>query len=195
MVLTEDTDPRLSDIEDIISLEEADLENRLGHAYTIRRADTEDLDFPQMFDWFFGAPIHLRHRKLQPIDAAEGDFVGVWLPNGEYEDWTAHQNTRWKINTNMGIFYVLGYVWWSTRENRVRLKYRYGEEDNPIPLWLKRCSILKSAIKLIETSLTMSRVSTVGEGIKHADLLHRWDEEVEKHILNNSEWVSVPYGS
>ena len=86
-------------------------------------------------------------------------------------------------------------VWWANRENRIRIKYRYGENSIENHRWVKRCTILMSSIKMIETSLTMSRISTVSEGISHSTLLDRWDKEINDMIGRNAEWSTVPFGS
>ena len=185
----QNTDPTLAQVNEIIMNEEDELDNRMGHTWKETRAITESLDLPLNFDWFFGMPIHLRHRKIREIDPTAGDFIRVLYPS-EKRDITPNENSWWRMNYEIGIIYLLGMVWYSRREKRLEISYRYG--DSEVPRWLKRATIQSTAITLMETSLSMSKI-TVQEGVDLNKIIDRWRKDVDLAIANNAEIQAISY--
>ena len=190
IVLSEDTDPKLSAVNELIMDEEDKLDNRMGHSWKEKRAIIESLDLPYKFDWFYGEPIHLKHRKIRTIDPEQGDFIRVLYPDENSMDITDKKQQWWRMNYQMGILYMLGYVWYIRREKRLQIKYRYGDED--VPRWLRRATIQSTAITLMETSLSMSKITTQ-EGVDMNRLIEKWREDIDLAIANNSELQVVAY--
>ena len=187
--ISEDTDPKKSVVDELIMQEESKLENQLGHAWKETRAITENLDLPMEFDWFFGTPIHLRHRKVRELSADADDFLRIIYPQ-ENQDILPKINDWYRMNYDLGILYMQAWVWHYRREKRIQISYRYGDTD--VPRWVKRATIQSTAITLIETSLSMSKIQTQ-EGVDLNRLVEQWRRDIDKVVENNAEIVAVPY--
>ena len=157
---TESTNPTVTTVEDIINQAEDKIDKETGHAWRIRRSGTETsvdttskydyYDAPDVYDLKEGAKIYLRHRKIATLNAGEGygDALEVWNGDSYINYLTAKTEGRghdYWLDYDKGILYY--YPQSLSRENAVRLKYRYG--DDSVPRDIERCCTLMAAIDLI----------------------------------------------
>lgn len=183
------TDPAEASVNALIEQNEDILDQRLGHAYREATATDEIHDIPRVYEWNWGNPIHLANREVRQLSYDAGDRIGLW--NGiRYDDMTQGEGTLWRANYKMGIIYMVGYAFVINRENRIRITYRYGASG--VPGWLKRAAIKLTAVDLIETSLSMSKIQTQ-EGVNVQQLVQQWRADVDDAIFKMQDVKVVEF--
>ena len=185
----ENSDPTKAEIDEKILDNEDILDMRLHYAYRERRVLHESHDIHPAYDWYWGSPAHFQYRSVKPIDPAMHDVVEVW--NGEsYDDITSQVYTSWRQDPHLGILYLVGYVFLFTRNNRLRVTYRYGDPSDTIPGWLKRCAIKMTACDMLETSMSMNKVQTM-EGLNIEKRINRWRADVDEMVARMADMSVV----
>jgi len=178
LTISSTTDPKQSFVEELINWAENEIEERVGHAWTTRTSTNEIHDISNIYEPYWGTPIHLQHRKITTINAEQ------------YQDITS--TSDWKMQYDLGVLYLRNYYYSLGRENRVRITYRYG--DSSVPKWVKEVVIKLVAIKLIERSFAMSYVK-FGEdrGLRTSEVVQQWNDSIDRAISDHQEFVVVEY--
>jgi hypothetical protein len=170
--------PSYNDVATLINTVEDEIDQRTGHAWRLKNA--EHIEYYEMgrlgrrYSWYIwdGYPIFLRHRKVQPINTAQGDIFQVLMTSGNaltetaantahgvvldttsiWIDWTPYLGTRWYADWDNGII-KMWYQWLGYHAFTVRLLYRYGTVDNNLnplpPNDVKRACAMRTASLLV----------------------------------------------
>lgn len=185
LVIGADTDPSQAQVEELIEQNESWLEARLRHAWRTTVASKEIHDITRNWQRSLGYPVNLVHRDLRDIDTGEGDKVEIW-DGSDYRD---TESGEWTLNTEQGVLYMRGLAFYGTR-HRVRVTYRYG--SSPVPLWLKRLTVKATAIDLLETSLSQSKI-TIQLGYNPQKTVDQWRADIDRIVADQQEFTMVGY--
>lgn len=200
--ITDTTVPNKKQVEKIIQRKEDEIDRRTGHAWRIRQARTEVHDLPIIYEFGWGTPIFLRHRKIRTnenggFDPAQGDKIEVF--NGassgtgggaQYTDITTSQPGTYELEPEYGRLYMRGFIFTVMRKNRIRITYRYGEDE--VPQDISDICIKMTAMELMTTSFRADVLPIGGSGgWSWKDSFEQWKEDIDRVISQRQEIITI----
>lgn len=189
------TDPNISMVDEYILDNQDFIDRETGHTWmSEKQMREEELTLTRIWDWGKGMPLYLKHRQMKlPLDTSKGDKIELW--NGaDWIDQDITDNDLFILDEVKGILYVRGYFFSFFRNNRFRLTYRYGgdQENGLIPKDIRKACILMTCIDILDTDFKMSQIGYGGEGnIRKEEVMNRWQKQIDKILRNRMELLTV----
>lgn len=181
--------PNYSQVENMIEMAEAEIENRTRHAW--REVSTTEIhNLGVVRIWGLGVKTHLKHRKVRAWNPALGDQLLIRY-GFDWEDWSnKREGYDFTILYEEGILFVN--IWWySARDLAIRVKYRYGETE--VPADVKEATIKLVACKILENENYFNLLPSGQNIMSIRERIDLWREDAERIIANRSEFVPVGY--
>lgn len=190
------TDPNSTMIDNVILMNQERIDRLTGHTWqTDKQYRYEEFDLNRI--WFYGKgmPLFMAHRQMRlPFDPSKGDLVEIW----DGLKWAAQDIAQPDqfifFDAQLGIFYIRGYFFSIFNEQRFRLTYRYGgdQQGEPVPRDIKKACILMTAMDILSTDFKMSQIAYGGEGnVNKKQMMDKWQEEIDSIIWSHSEILTV----
>ena len=189
--ITATTTPNKKQVEKIIKRKEEELDRRIGHTFgRSKTVKNEVHDLPLLYTYGWGTPIFLKHRNCRDFDSSEGDKIEVWEGAGSnYTDIV--NDSQWHdFEPVYGKLFLRGYIFTIIRKHRVRVTYRYGDED--VPLDIQDACIKLTAIDILNSSFRMDILPTGANGVDIGSSKMEWRSDVEGVIENRQEVFFIP---
>ena len=201
--ITATTTPNITKVEKLINRKEDEIDRRTGHAWREATATTEVHDMPIIYEFGWGTPIFLRHRKIRTdadggLVSASGDSLEVYAgasggnPGGSasYTDITDNSDGGFVLDPEYGRLYMRGYIFTVMRKNRMRITYRYG--DTTVPGDITDICIKLTAIELLSTSFRADILPVGGSGgWDWKDSINQWKEDIQRVITQRQEIIPI----
>ena len=191
------TNPNKTQVNNYIIMNERTIDYQTGHSW-LKNGQSyihDQADIPiGVWHWSRGMPIYLKHRFVRQFDTTQGDSVEIW--NGNiWSPQTIDANTFIYMDEQRGIMYIRGYLYSILTNNRFRVTYRYGgnnEGPDVCPKDIKKACMLMTAIDVLSTDFKMSQVAYGGEGnVQKKDIMEKWKAIADQTIQSHSEIMTV----
>jgi len=183
--ITATTTPNKAQIEKLINRKEAEIERRIGHAWTTRTITDEVHDLPLVYSFGWGTPIFLHHRLIKDLDASAGDKVEIWQGSQDTYSNILGNDSWYNIEGVYGKLFLRGFIFSILRKHRVRVTYRYG--DSVVPGDITDAIIKMVAIEIINTSFRMDKLPMGGSGVNMQSSTAKWQEDIDRTISDRME--------
>ena len=201
--ITATSTPNIVQVTKLINRKEDEIDRRTGHAFRVRTATTEIHDMPIIYEFGWGTPLFLRHRKIWTdanggLESAEGDAIEVYdgasagVSGGaaQYTNITNDAAGGYALEPQYGRLYMRGYIFTVMRKNRIRITYRYG--DTTVPGDVTDICIKMTAIELLATSFRADMLPVGGSGgWDWKDSIHLWQEDINRVIMQRQEIIPI----
>jgi len=188
------TIPNDTQITKLIDRAQDKIDRRTGHAWRLRTVTQEQHDLPLLYRFGWGTMISLHHRRIYPLDSAQGDVLEIWGGStGQYSDITLN-NAVWEEKPNMGEIFLRGFLFSILRANRIRITYRYGGEPGDtfsnieVPNDIEEACTKLVAIDFLTSSFRMDELPLGNATIDVNDSVTRWQADVDRIIRNREEF-------
>lgn len=187
------TVPNKSQVQDYIIRNERTIDYKTGHSWLVNGqtyiADQSHVPIG-VWDWARGMPIYLKHRFVRQFDTSQGDKVEIW-DGIQWQTQAIDASTFIYIDEQKGIMYIKGYLYTVIIQNRFRITYRYGgnnEGPDVCPKDIQKACILMTAIDILSTDFKMSQIPYGGEGnVNKKDIIEKWQQQIDRTIQEHSE--------
>ena len=143
---------------------------------------------------YVGLPIQFHLQKFRPDDGSRNTELvlssvqlSIFKDSSGWED-VAYTDYGY-LDDRLGIYYMTKYPTYVGEEVKIRLQYDVRAD---VPLWLKRLTILKCAVDLVNTSWSMGNLAAVPEGGVQ-DAKSSWLAEIESILDNNQAIFTFRY--
>ena len=189
--ITATTTPNKKQVAKIINRKEEELDRRIGHTFGRSKTSKEVHDLPLLYTYGWGTPLFLQHRNCRDFDSSQGDKIEIWEGSGSsFTDILG--NSQWyDFEPVYGKLFLRGYIFTVIRKHRVRVTYRYGDDD-AVPLDIEDACIKLTAIDLLNSSFRMDILPTGANGIDVGSSKMEWRSDVEGVIENRQEMFFIP---
>ena len=204
--ITDTSVPNKRQVEKLISRKEDEIDRRTGHAWRPRQAIREVHDLPLIYEFGWGSPLFMRHRNIRTnatggFDSALGDKVEVFKGasagsggsvqgSAEYEDITESPTGTFELEPQYGKLYMRGFIFTVMRKHRIRITYRYGDDE--VPQDIEDICIKLTAIELLTTSFRADILPVGGSGgWGWKDSIDMWKEDIDRVISQRQEVITV----
>lgn len=201
--ISDTTVPNKKQVEKIIQRKEDEIDRRTGHAWRERKAKTEVHDLPIIYEFGWGTPLFLRHRSIRTkenggFDSTQGDKIevfsgatsGAGAGGAQYTDITDSPPGIYELEPEYGRLYMRGFIFTVMRKNRIRITYRYGEDE--VPQDITDICIKMTAMELMTTSFRADVLPIGGSGgWSWKDSFEQWKEDIDKVITQRAEIITV----
>lgn len=201
--ITDTTTPNKAQVEKLINRKEDEIDRRTGHAWREATASIEVHDLPIIYEFGWGTPIFLRHRKIRTnadggLVPASGDLLEVYNgasggnPGGsaEYTDITSDADGGFVLDPEYGRLYMRGFIFTVMRKNRMRITYRYG--DTTVPGDIEDACVKMTAIELLSTSFRADILPVGGSGgWSWSDSINEWKKDIDRTIHQRQEIIPI----
>ena len=201
--ITDTSTPNKSQVSKLILRKEIEIERRTGHAFREAQAKIEVHDMPIIYEFGWGTPIFLRHRNLRlnenaSFDTSKGDKIEIFQGAtstgrggaARYEDITDSVAGTYEIEPVYGRIYMRGFIFTVMRKNRVRVTYRYGDDN--VPQDIEEACIKLVATELLTTSFRADSLPLGGSGgWSWSDSINTWKEDIDRIIWQRQEVMTV----
>ncbi|MBT3993910.1 MAG: hypothetical protein HOF02_07660, partial [Gammaproteobacteria bacterium] len=158
--ITDTTTPNKAQVIKLINRKEDEIDRRTGHAWREATATTEVHDMPIIYEFGWGTPLFLRHRKIRTdanggLVSSSGDSLEVYDGasggntggSANYNDITDNADGGFVLDPEYGRLYMRGFIFTVMRKNRMRITYRYG--DTTVPLDIEEACVKMVAVELL----------------------------------------------
>ena len=183
--ITATTTPNTTQVEKLINRKEAEIERRIGHAWTTRTITDEVHDLPLVYSFGWGTPIFLHHRMIKDLDGSAGDKIEIWQGSQDTYSDILGNNSWYNIEGVYGKLFLRGFIFSILRKHRVRVTYRYG--DTVVPGDITDAVIKMVAIEIINTGFRMDKLPMGGNGISMQSSTAKWQEDIDRTISDRME--------
>jgi hypothetical protein len=183
--ITATTTPNTVQVEKLINRKEAEIERRIGHAWTTRTITEEVHDLPLVYSFGWGTPIFLQHRMIKDLNGSLGDKIEIWQGSQDTFSDILGNNSWYNIEGVYGKLFLRGFIFSILRKHRVRVTYRYG--DSVVPGDITDAVIKMVAIEIINTSFRMDKLPMGGSGISMQTSTAKWQEDIDRTISDRME--------
>jgi hypothetical protein len=201
--ITDTTVPNKKQVTKLINRKEDEIDRRTGHAFRERVAKTEVHDLPIIYEFGWGTPIFLRHRAIRTnenggFDSEQGDKIEVFAGASDsagsgaaaYTDETNAVAGLYEIEPEYGRLYMRGFIFTVMRKNRIRVTYRYGDEE--VPEDITDICTKMVAIELLTTSFRADSLPLGGSGgWSWKDSIDQWKEDINRVISQRQEVITI----
>jgi len=195
-----DTRPAIWEVEEIIGRKQDEIDFRTSHAWRTRYSCSQSgsetaaptyeyhsIRLDNMID--AGIPIYLNHRSVATFAALSGDVFEVWEGNS-YTDYLANKtegrNNDYWVDYANGTIYIRDVIK-TTREQTVRLKYRYGEAA--VPGDIEELCILMTALDILMMNDRTVLIPNSPETMSMDSKITRWQRRIDDIIAQRKEIV------
>lgn len=197
--ITATSNPNRNQVNNIILQNQARIDYTTGHSW-LKNGQIYIQDQAHVpigiWDYSRGMPIYLKHRFVRPLDSTKGDMVEIWNGNVWQQNLFPIDNSSFDYtDAQRGILYIKGFQFSILTQNRFRVTYHYGGNNeglDPCPKDIKRACIYLSAIDLLSTDFSFSQIKYGGEGnVNKKDVMDRWQIQADRIMKDHSEILSV----
>lgn len=193
--IDENTRPNKRQVSKWILANQERIDYLTGHTWQATKFYIHDqANVWSQYQWGRGMPIELKHRYVKPFDTTQGDTFEIW----DGQSWVAQSSDDTNFvyfDEQKGIAFIRGYLYTALVDNRFRIKYRYGgnnEGTRAVPRDIQKCCWLMTAIDYLSRDFKMSQVAYGAEGtISKMDIIKKWQDEVNNIIWAHSEFHTV----
>ena len=201
--ITDTTTPNKAQVIKLINRKEDEIDRRTGHAWREATATTEVHDMPIIYEFGWGTPLFLRHRKIRTdanggLVASSGDSLEVYDGasggntggSANYNDITDNADGGFVLDPEYGRLYMRGFIFTVMRKNRMRITYRYG--DTTVPLDIEEACVKMVAVELLSTSFRADILPVGGSGgWSWGDSINQWKEDIDRTIHQRQEIIPI----
>lgn len=193
--ITENSNPSIRQVTKWILANQEEIDYLTGHTWQQEKFYIHDqANVWNQLQWGRGMPIELKHRYVKPFDTTKGDSFEIW----DGMQWTAQasdNNNFIYFDEQKGIAYIRGYLYTVLVNNRFRITYRYGgnnEGTRAVPRDISKACWLLTAIDIVSRDFKFSQVAYGAEGaVPKEVLMKRWQDKIDKIIWAHSEYHTV----
>jgi hypothetical protein len=201
--ITDTTTPNKAQVIKLINRKEDEIDRRTGHAWREATATTEVHDMPIIYEFGWGTPLFLRHRKIRTdanggLVSSSGDSLEVYDGasggntggSANYNDITDNADGGFVLDPEYGRLYMRGFIFTVMRKNRMRITYRYG--DTTVPLDIEEACVKMVAVELLSTSFRADILPVGGSGgWSWGDSINQWKEDIDRTIHQRQEIIPI----
>ena len=201
--ITETSVPNIKQVKKLILRKEEEIDRRTNHAWRERTANTEVHDLPIIYEFGWGTPLFLQHRKIRTgtrgeLEHSKGDRIevfsgasdGAGAGSAEYTDITLNPPGMYELEPQYGRLYMRGFIFTVMRKNRIRITYRYGE--TVVPGDIEDITIKMVAIELLTTSFRADSLPLGGSGgWSWGDSINIWKADIDRVISQRYEIITI----
>ena len=187
--ITATTTPNIAQVEKLINRKEAEIERRIGHAWTERTITDEIHDLPLIYTFGWGTPVFLQHRRIKDLDGSAGDKIEIWQGSQDTYSNILGNDSWYNIEQTHGKLFLRGFIFSILRKHRVRVTYRYG--DTVVPEDITDTIIKMVSIEIISTSFRMDKLPMGGSGINIQTSMTKWQEDIDRTVADRRETFIV----
>lgn len=201
--ITKTSVPNKKQVDKLINRKEDEIDRRTGHAWRARTANREVHDMPIIYEFGWGTPIFLRHRSIRTqdnggFDTDQGDKIEIFTGASDggasggalYTEITDGTGGEYELEPVYGRLYMRGFIFTVMRKNRVRITYRYGEDE--VPQDIEDICIKMVCKDLLTTSFRADSLPIGGSGgWSWKDSIEEWKADIDRVISQRMEIITV----
>lgn len=189
--ITENSNPSIRQVTKWILQNQETFDYLTGHTWQANKSYYHDQNNVwSQYHWGRGMPIYLKHRFVQPYDDTQGDTFEIW-DGQQWQLQPSNDNNFIYFDEQKGIAYIRGYLYTVMVDNRFRIKYRYGgnnEGNRAVPRDITKALTLMTCRDLISRDFKFSQVAYGAEGsVPKNTIMQQWQNEIDKIIWAHSE--------
>ena len=191
VTVNETSDPSKAKMDMIIEGIEEEWDEETHHSWGHLSVAEETHDLKLTYEVGRGLPIHLAHRQVATMSYEDGDRLEMW--NGrEWEELLQSSVERYRQLEGLGKIYIRALVLALFREDRIRVKYRYG--TLAVSKAIKFVLIKRCAAKLLESSFAQNTIQFgVDRGVVMSETLAKWEDEYDRMVFRWQDITRVEY--
>ncbi len=191
-VYTETTNPRRSDVIDMIRQAETKFDRDTRNSWRINYVTEEyhDIRLPLAGVPLSDNVISLRNSNIYEIDSTQGDKIEFW--NGSiWEDFALMIPSRghtWWLDKKIGQVHINNlYPWFYTGNNRFRMSYRWGATE--VPDDVKEACIKIVSIRLLQSDFNKLYIMNQKPNMDWGAVIEMWTKDIEKTVSNRKRTI------
>lgn len=189
--ITENTNPNIRQVTKWILNNQETFDYLTGHTWQANKFYYHDQNNVwSQYHWGRGMPIYLKHRFIQPYDETQGDTFEIW-DGQQWQLQPSDNNNFIYFDEQKGIAYIRGYLYTVMVDNRFRIKFRYGgnnEGYRAVPRDITKALTLMTCRDIVSRDFKFSQVAYGAEGsVPKATIMQQWQNEIDKIIWAHSE--------